>query len=320
MTGYPMGQAGGSGEVKLLYGMGSNFGSATITGTEVTGLAPPLELASTSHPDPTLIYNDNFVSLDLTWQAPFAAQGYYMLLNTTPISPPTAANGTFQSATQVSYSADSIGQGSNYVHIVSVDAESNIGTIESNFSIQINTQPPGVSSSSHPSPTTFYQNVNPYFSWTYPQGSASVSGAYYVFDHNGNTVPTTTDTLLPATQQQLLLQNVPAGVWVLHVVSADSQGRLTKAAGNYRVNIGTDPGSGGISGHVVNSSSSPVVGATVTVNNGLYTTTTDSNGNYSFATVTAGQWTLSATSGALTGSLPVTVTMGMTATGDLTVQ
>jgi hypothetical protein len=320
VSGLPFGQSGFPGGVKLLYGTGSNFGTATINGTQTTGLAPPVELASSSHPDPTLIYNDNFVSLDLNWKAPFAVQGYYMLLNTTPVSPPTAANGTFQGATQASFSANNVTQGANYVHIVSVDQQSNIGSIENNFEIQINKAPPHVSSTSHPDPTQFYNDVNPYFSWTYPQGSASVSGAYYVFDHFGNTIPTTTDTKLPATQQQLLLPNVGAGVWVLHVISADSQGRLTKVAGNYRVNIGANPGSGGISGHVVNASSQPVTGAVISVNNGLYTTTTDSNGNYSIATVTAGQWQLSATSGALTGAQTITVTAGMTVAGDLTVK
>jgi hypothetical protein len=316
------GQPGGDGRVKILYGTTNDFGSATITGSVTSGLAPPFPLASSTHPDPTLVYNDNFVSLDLTWTAPFAAQGYYVLLDNAPDDPPTAANGTFQAADQASFSTTSVSQGPNYIHIVSEDQQSNIGAIESNFEVQINTEPPSVSSSSNPSQTTFYETANPFFSWSYPQGGGSnVSGVYYVVDHLGLTVPATTDTLLPATQTNLQLENVAAGVWVLHVVSADSQGRLTKAAGNYRFNIGADPGTGGISGSVTTSSSQPVVGATVSVNDGLYSATTNSAGDYSITTVTAGDWTVTATSTTLqTGSAAAMVGSGMTATANIIVQ
>jgi len=197
--------------------------------------------------------------------------------------------------------------------------QSNIGTIESNFEVQINTEPPEVSSSSDPSQTTFYEDANPHFSWIYPQGGSSVSAVYYVVDNLGDTVPTTTATMLPGTQTNLQLTNVQSGVWVLHVIAADNQGRLTKAAGNYRFNVGADPGTGGVSGSVTNGSSQPVVGATVTVNDGLYTAVTNSAGDYSITNVTAGNWTMTATSGTTTGSAAADVGSGMTATANIIV-
>nr|HEX4314279.1 carboxypeptidase regulatory-like domain-containing protein [Kofleriaceae bacterium] len=316
------GEPGGDGFVKILFGSHNDFATAMIKGTVTSGIMPPVPLTSTSHPDPTLVYNDGFVSLDMQWAKPFDVQGYYVLLSPTAVQPPTASNpnAMFQAAEKVSFSADAVGDGANYVHIVSVDQQSNIGTIENTFKIQINTEPPSMSSPTNPSQTTFTNNTNPDFAWSYPQGDANVTGAYYVFDHFGLTVPTTTDMLLPATQKQLLEQNVQPGVWVLHVVSVDTAGRLTKEAGHYRINIGTDPGAGAISGTVIDSTSQPVSGATVTVNRGLYTATTDADGVYSISNVTAGTWELSATNGTKSATKNITVVMGMTASGDLTIQ
>jgi hypothetical protein len=194
---------------------------------------------------------------------------------------------------------------------------SNIGVIETNFSVAINTRAPNVASSSHPDPTMFSTNVNPFFSWSYPQGAPAVSNVYYVFDNYGLTVPKLTDTKLPASQMNLLQSGVANGVWVMHVVTADTAGRLTKAAGHYRVNIGPDPGTGALNGHIVNGAN-PVSGATVTVNRGLYTTTTDTQGNYTIPQVTAGTWEISATSNALNATKNATIANGSTTTVDLT--
>jgi hypothetical protein len=317
--GNSVGGTGGRGRIKLLHGSTFDDTKVTVTGVVTEGLAPPLPLTSSSHPDPTLIYNDGFISLDLAWTKPFAVQGYYVLLDQSPSNPPTAANGQFQGAEKASFSSTDVGDGDNYVHVVSVDPMSNIGTVESTYHVQINTRPPAVSSQSHPN-QQFSNNTNPFFMWTYPQGDDSVTGAYVVFDHYGTTVPATTDMKLPATQKQLLQSNVDAGVWVLHVVSIDQAGRLTKEAGHYRVNIGADPGSGAIVGHIVDGSSQPVSGATVTVNRGLYTTSTSGSGDFTLPTVTAGTWELSATMGTKTATKTVTITSGMTAPGDLTLQ
>ncbi|HEU0030244.1 MAG TPA: carboxypeptidase-like regulatory domain-containing protein [Kofleriaceae bacterium] len=315
-----LGGAGGEGAVKLLSGAKyENTGS--VVGTKTEGLAPPVPVKSFSHPDSTKIYNDGFLSLDIEWKKPFpSAMGYFVRLDQTPSRPPTAADGQFLSTEKVSFSPNDIFDGENYVHVVSVDAQSAIGRVESVFKVQINTQGPSISSSSHPSQSTFVNNTNPFFQWSYPQGDDSVSAVYYVLDSFGDTVPTTSDTTLPPTQKQLLLPSVTAGVHVLHVVAADGQGRLTKQAGHYRINVGADPGVGAIQGQVVDANNMPVVGATVTVNRGLFTTTTTTSGTYSLPSVTAGVWELSAKSAAQSASKQITVTAGMSVNGNLTLQ
>ncbi len=317
-------QSGSPGYVKLLYGSSNMLTGATITGTKVVALAPPIPLTSTSHPDQTAIYNDGFVSLDMAWNKAFStAMGYYSLLNQQASDVPTAATGTFLGTNKVSFPSSVVMDGDNYVHVVSQDGESNIGTVENVFHVRINTQPPSVSSSSHPSSTMFSSNVNPFFQWTYPQGVDQVSAVYYVFDQQGETVPAITDTKLPGSQMQLQKTNVPAGVWCLHVVAADSQGRLTKVGGNYRVSIGNDPGEGSVEGSIIDAANpGGVVGATVTINNGLFgNVTTTSNGVYSFGTVIpAGTWTLTATMGAETASKQITITKMTVTTGNLTIQ
>jgi hypothetical protein len=319
--------AGGPGRVKLLFGSKHDI-TGTVTGTLTQGLAPPLPLTSTSHPDPTAVYNDGFLSLDIAWPKPFASSmGYYVLLDTTPTHPPTAANGKFQSAEKVSFTANDISDGDNYIHVVTVDSMSNIGTIESTYHVQINTQPPAMNSPSHPTQTAFVDNTNPFFQWSYPQGDANVSAVYYVLDHFGTTVPALTDTMLPATQKQLQESGVDAGVWALHVITADKQGRLTKVAGNYRVNIGADPGSSTIMGTVVDGASQPVVGATVTVNKGLFglgasggTVSTTSGGGFMFPanSISAGMWEVEVSLAARNATKNVTVMAGTTATAAIT--
>jgi hypothetical protein len=113
--------------------------------------------------------------------------------------------------------------------------------------------------------------------------------------------------MLPASQKQLLQSNVGAGVHVLHVVAVDKAGRLTKAAGHYRVNIGTDPGVGTVTGTVTGANAA---GASVTINRGLYNTTV-SGTSFNFPEdITAGTWELTVTAGAQTVTKTITVNPG----------
>jgi hypothetical protein len=297
-----IGGNGGSGRVKVLYG-GSHSITGTLTGTVTQGLLPPVGITSTSHPSSALVYNDNFASLDLSWSKAFASsQGYYVILDTTPVHVPTPAAGVaFISNDFISFPPGAVTQGANYFHIAPVDASSAVGTVEGTFEVQINASAPSLSSSSHPDPTKWVANQNAYFAWTFPQGDANVAGAYYVLDAFGSTVPTNAATFLPVTQKQILLSNLASGIWVMHVVSVDQRGYLTKAGANYRVNIGTDPGSGGVLGQIVDSMGQPVAGASVTINRGLYTQTTNSTGNYNFMTIPAGSFELDVSA---TGHMP----------------
>jgi hypothetical protein len=91
------------------------------------------------------------------------------------------------------------------------------------------------------------------------------------------------DPTTPQNSKQLLLPNQANGIWYLHVIAQDTMGYLTKQAGSYRVQIGTNPGLGSVSGSVTDAATSmPLTGVTVTLNRGVQTTTTTSAGAYAF--------------------------------------
>jgi hypothetical protein len=194
-----------------------------------------------------------------------------------------------------------------------------IGTVQTSFRVFVNATPATITSSSHPTQTAWSGNGNAFFEWTYPVADASTKGAFYVFDNYGETIPTTQDTFVPVAQKQLLRSGIAPGIWVLHVIAQDQRGYLTKQAAHYRVNIGTDPGSGGILGRVSDATSANVAGATVTVNRGLFTQTTNTTGNYNFGAIPAGTWEVRVQKGQ---SPPVTkmvtVAAGVPTTQDLT--
>ena len=272
-------------------------------------------MTSTTQPDPTLTYNDAFTQATFSWSQPFPSRlGYYYRLDAVAATVPSPANGTFLAAETVTIPRSSFVAGANYLHIVSIDATSTVGTVQSSFEVSVNTTPPTISSSTHPIQTTWVNNSTPFFSWTLPVSDASLKGVHYVFDQHANTVPTTADTFLPITQKQLLISNVANGIWVLPVVSRDTRDILTTQAAHYQARIGNDPGSGTVSGQVVDGSSQPVSGATVTVNRGLYTQTTTSTGIYSFAAVPVGTWEIEVTKtgNASTATKMATVMLGMT--------
>jgi hypothetical protein len=194
--------------------------------------------------------------------------------------------------------AAALSSGNNWFHIVPIDAMSNVGTVENSFQITINSSPPTVSSTSHPSSNTWYASGDVFYQWTLPGDDRNFKGVYYVLDHYGSTVPTSTGTMIPVTQKKLVRAGLSNDVWVLHMVPIDQHDYLTKAAAHFVVRVGPDPGTGTILGQVVDSMGKPVSGATVTINRGLWSTTTNAMGSYNFMTqIPAGLlWEIRATS------------------------
>ena len=280
----------GLGRVRLLYGT-TLTRTSTVLGKLTSGRRPPIELTSPTQPDPTLIYNDDFTTLSIAHERAFDdAQGYLHTVSTTEYQPPQPAQGTFAATESFDVAAASFVAGDNWVHIASIDADSALGTVESRFHVKINSTAPSAQSTSHTSPTTWYANANPYFSWSLPADDSSVKRVHYVFDHFGDTVPTVADTALATSQKQLLVSNVADGIWVLHVVSEDTQGHLTKKAAHVVVRVGADPGNGTVFGSVFDDQNHPVSGATVRVNRGLFTATSNAQGSYTISGVAAGTW------------------------------
>ncbi len=303
---------GGNGRVKLLGATRTITG--TITGTRTEGLLPPLEITSSTHPNPNLIYNDDFGAVALTWSRAFPArQGYYFLSSTAPYSVPTPASGTFAASELASIDRARLVNGANYFHIASVDAMSNVGTVEMPFRIRVNTTPPTVGSTSHASQTAWTANRDVFYNWTLPVADENTRGVYYILDHYGDTVPTaTTGTFLPVNQKQLLRSGLDAGVWAFHVVAVDTRGYLTKVGGHYQVRLGPDPGNGAVLGRVVGPTSANISGATVRLNRGLFADkTTIADGSYNFGQIPIGTWEVTVSkAGFVTQTKTVTITTG----------
>lgn len=285
------GGSGGLGRIKLLAGETLSTSGATLTGQQSQGFLPPLLITSSSHPDPERIYNDAFDRIELAWNNPVASrQGYYVALNPTLYSVPTPASGSFVMSESHSLPASAAAEGFNFFHIVTVDAMFMPGAIESRFQIQINKRPPTLASSSHPTETSWYTNRDVFLSWTHPVPDGNVRGVHYVLDQYGDTVPTKADAFVPMPQRQLVRGTLGDGIWFLHAIAEDTRGYLTKQASHYRVNIGTDPGTGVAIGQVTDMMTKPIEGATVTISRGLQTMATNTSGNYNFPMVPAGTY------------------------------
>ena len=320
--GYYGGYVGGNGapgRVRILWG-GTAMVTGSISGQRTDGLLPPATITSSSHPDQELIYNDDFDQVQMSWVSPFASrQGYYQMINTTLWQVPTPASSKFVNTESVNYPATAVRAGANYFHITPVDAMSNVGTVENTFRIQINSQPPSLSSSSHASPTTWYDNPDVFFEWAFPVAENNVKGIYYVLDNYGDTIPTKAATFVPLPQKKILRSMVSNGIWVMHVLAMDQQGYLTKAVTHLRVNVGPNPGVGGVLGLVTDAMSKPLDGAQVTLNRGLYGQATNRSGNYNITNVSAGTYELKVSKGGKSATQMITVTKDMTTTLNISI-
>jgi hypothetical protein len=279
-----------------------------------------LTVSSPTFPNANVVYNDGFGTATFAWNVPFSdCTGFYYIFDQTPAHVPTPANATFTTATTLNLTVANFAAGTNYLHLVPVDAASNVGTVESTFAVQINEMPPVLTSPSNASQTAWSTNQSVFFGWTFPQGDANAGGIYYVLDQDGATVPTSVATFLPTSQHQVILM-LDSGISAFHAVSVDSQGYLTRTASRYRVLIGAAPGVGGVLGTVTATGGAAIGSATVTINHGLLAPdivpdqTTTASGAYSFnSQVPAGAWTIDVTApGYQPAQATVNVTNGMT--------
>ena len=273
--------------------------AGTVNARHVRGMRPPLIIASSTHPDTSLTYNDGFDRIAFAWSRPFAVQGYFWTTDQVRMAVPTAATGTFAASELAEIDRSFVSAGDNFFHLVPIDAMSLPGTIQNYFHVRVNSTPPTVSSTSHPNANVWYASVHPFFGWTLPHADSNYRGFYYVLDQFGDTVPDEDDTWLDVSQPQILLANVPHGIYMFHVISVDRMGYRTREAARVRVNIGPDPGAGTIFGRVRGIGGIDLQGATVTVNRGLLAATnpdavTLGNGAYNMMGVPAGTWEVTA--------------------------
>jgi hypothetical protein len=289
---------GGQGRVKLLRGATNGF-TGSVTGKRSDSPMPPLDLVSGSHPNTDRWYNDGLGDWFLAWSKPYPTlNGYYYKASTDPNTLPNqaAGMGTFHQQETYVVKADQLMPGKNYFHIVSVDSAFNVGVVKATATLQLNTTPPTVTSSSHPAQRTWYQNSALYFNWSNPQDDVNFTGYYYVLDRYADTVPQQT-TQSFTSNKQVLLSNTPDGIWTFHIVNRDTRGAVTKGARHYTVYVGMEPAKENLSGSVFDASnmSAPLSGVTISINHGLFTQTSTSSGTYTFGgQLYVGQWEVTA--------------------------
>jgi hypothetical protein len=279
---------GGQGRIKILHGSQHTV-SGTFTGVVEQSFLPPLELLSSTHPDATLTYNDDFASFNISWTRPYSNNaGYYYDVNT---SLPTSqshvpdSQSTWLTTESQTFQPSALKTGTNYFHVVPFSAGATIGTIESNFKVNINSTPPTIASSSHPTSSQWFDLPTAVFTWTDPIAEKNFTRYYFVFDRFADTIPTKADSKLPVGTKTTYKPNLPAGsIWYLHVISEDTMGYLTKQARHFRIQVGPDPGLGGISGSIKDAKSNqPIDGVKITLNRGYKSTTSAGNGSYFFS-------------------------------------
>ncbi len=320
---------GGDGVIKMLYGDAKTLTGSTV-GSVFSSFMPPDDLSSSTHPRQDRWYNDGYTSVDIAWSKPFiASAGYYEKLNTTYGFVPAFANATFQSSESIVYQSTSLVPGSNHMHIATLGPFSTLGTVENRFTVKVNATAPSITSDTHASQTTWYANTAPHFLWTLPQADVNTSNFYWVFDPYYETIPTAADNKIPMdlvtpqNSKQILLPGKTNGIWFFHLISQDTMGYLTKSAARFRVQIGTDPGKGSVSGMVTDATTSAFIsGVQITLNRGVQDTTTGSNGDYAFAnTVFAQSYEVRARkAGYKDATQTVNVTAGVTSTVNLSMQ
>ena len=320
---------GGNGVVKLLYG-NTKSTTGSIIGAQFASFMPPNDLASATHPRPDLWYNDGYTSLDIAWSKPFTASaGYYRKQNVTYGFVPNSSNANYQSGEAISYLPADLTVGTNYFHLSTLGPFATMGIVESRYIVNVNSTPPAISSSSHGTQTTWYANDSPYLTWTLPKADNNTTNFYWAFDRFLETLPGTADNKIPMdlvtpqNSKQILLPGKANGIWFFHLISQDTMGYLTKQAALFRVQIGTDPGKGSVSGTVTDGKTNAFLqNVQISLNRGVHTAATNASGAYALSnSVYAQSYEVRARlTGYTDGIQNVTVTAAQTSTVNFILQ
>jgi hypothetical protein len=268
-----------SGRNLLLYGTGGVASGLSAPGA-TKSLMPPFNITSSTHPWGG-IYNDNAPPPVFSWDRPYSTVGVYRYTIGTSSATPT------QTSTPVYAEALTLGSplnaGTTYLDVISVDTNGIAGTVPHEFMVFVNNSPPSIDSPSNPNQGTYTTNSAVTVHWA---GGIAGVGYYYVLDHFPDTLPDrNTGTFESATlnPSQVFLPNVADGQWFFHIIAYDTMGYPTLGAEHFEIDIGSAPQTGTIAGTVKDAvTNTPIANATVVVQRGLHSTTTDSNGVYTF--------------------------------------
>ncbi len=281
------GGAGSKGMIKILSGQksaGIVDPSASIGTYNIVTVTPPEKISSTTHPDQNKWYNDGFGSSSISWNRPtyLEVSAYFYKISTASVYVPKSGDGIYTENNTVVLDAASFAAGTNYFHLTTNDYDAQTGSVSNAFVINVNDAPPAITSSSHANQSTFYDTATVALNWTDPGGKEGSFPTYrYIWDRYAQTTPSST-TGIETDKKDLTKTGVPDGIWFLHVISIDTMGYPTKTARHFKVNVGLQPGKGNIAGTVkANGTNNPINGATVKVNDGIWSATSAANGAYS---------------------------------------
>ncbi len=248
----------------------------------IVSVMPPTPIESSTHPG-EFTWNLSGDDVVVTWNRPFSgAAGYYVAVGDDVPGPGQA---TFRTTESIALPLSQFEPGENRVRIVSVNADSEVGTFFEELVIDFNARPPRVSSTSHPESDVWGGTDDVHLSWSDPSDvdDDSLTGYFYVWDRQADTLPVPSNGTFDD-RNSLLLADQDPGVWFFHIVNIDRMGRTSPLVGRYRVQIGAQPATGNIAGTITDSDTGePIRGATVLLNGGLERTRSGSTGDYTFA-------------------------------------
>jgi len=278
---------GGDGRVKVLAGTERTV-AGTITGVKTESVLPPVELVSSTHPDEGAWWNDGGRGLDVAWRLPFpGVTGFLYAMSQTESQGVTGANGAFSGPPALFLPVPDR-NGVWFLSVVSIDARSVPGTVAGRRAFRINTAPPTVTSSSH-AKNVFTNKTDALFAWADPQEGGHWPSYRWILDGFGNTDPMRSNAT-STVDRNLVVPGLANGLHVLHVVALDRNGDPTRVAAHYRFGVGATPTRGTITGAVRSAASGQLVGqATVSVNDGIESTSSLSNGSFTVRPY-AGHW------------------------------
>ncbi len=203
---------------------------------DATAPAAPTVTSST-HPVSTTWY----VSDDpaFAWTAPSDYSGItgysYILDQASTTTPDTTSEGTATSKTYSNLTTTGI----HYFHLRAKDGAGNWGATK-HYTLRIDDVAPTtpvISSSTHPSQTTWYADNDPSFTWTASSDPLSgVAGYSYVIDQVSNTTPDTTIDTTGTSKSYTDVGNGGSGVFYFHVRAKDNAGNWSTTA-HYTIKI-----------------------------------------------------------------------------------
>lgn len=267
----------GSGSAVALYGqsfinMGSHSGAVSVM--------PPEPVESPTYPSAG-VWNLGTDDLLVAWQRPFpSVAGYYISVGD---ELPGPGVGQYRTEEYVVVPSSDLRPGDNRVRVVSVNADSEVGTISTDLVVHLNVRSPRIDSSSHPDPSAWGGPNDVFLSWSDPASmpSEAIAGYWWSFDRMADTTPSAASSY--DDRNMRLLADQADGQWYFHIVDLDLMGRPSALVSHYGVRVGPMPALGNVAGTVTASADgSPIENATVLLNGGSLRAVTDASGDYTF--------------------------------------